>query len=196
MICVNAWRHQSFGKRTGSVTRDCICQSCGAKVTLPDPLHQLGTAIAAIVLTLSIFGWVIPWAKWSRGRRAWRRHPLVEGAPMPSIKFRAGPGDRRCGACGGVAVLTSVTRNRHNGIPTGTDYVHTCRQCGKAIKTESAGGHVMMLSCAAVVGLIAYACRPSAGGSSWWTIVLGAAAAGVFLASALSIARAIQNPLQ
>jgi hypothetical protein len=142
LVCFNAWQHSFSGHQTGRITRDCRCQTCGKVVILHDPTGIKILWVVGFVLLLTIFPGVLALLlAWSRSR-AWKNNPIVPGTAYPEIRHRIGPGDRRCSRCGKSCKLTSVTRHRHNGVPTGTDYEYECSGCGYAFKTESVGGIV------------------------------------------------------
>ena len=70
-----------------------------------------------------------------------QRVQVVQGAPLPQLRFPGGPPERTCGKCEGVARATQTTRHTHNGVPTGTDHVYTCGKCGLTFEIEDALGH-------------------------------------------------------
>lgn len=149
------WSHSYFGARTGSTTRDYRCQACGAKFSLYPRPNLIGLAIAGVVLLPACLMGVIPlWMAWSRWK-ADERNPVVPYAPMPGIRYRGGPPLRRCGACTGIAAAVKITRSTHTGIPTGTEYVYRCSQCGRGFATESLWGHLFTAFAATVVLAIA-----------------------------------------
>jgi hypothetical protein len=140
LICFQAWSNSLNRMDMGAATRECRCQSCGTFVTLHDP---------KAIQNLKILGWVLVWTavtplisfSLTRSYRlAWEKNPLVPGALYPVIRYRSGPADRRCGACGQPAQLTKTTKHRLNGIPSGTTYAFACGACKNAFTTESAGG--------------------------------------------------------
>jgi hypothetical protein len=197
VIVCQAWAHSFSGQETGQVTRDCRCQACGASVTLRDPKAISTFKIIAWVLIITIFGFPYLMFRVWRWNRAWDKNPLVPDAPFPRIAHWRGPGNRRCGNCGKVARLASVTRNTRNGIPMGTTCEYACVGCKRAFETESVGGlFVNFLTVALVAG----------GGWLWfkntheWSwqkgvaLLLVAAGAWFFLHTCRLILAALQNP--
>jgi hypothetical protein len=140
LIVCQAWQHSFNGISTQAVTRECRCQACGAEVTLKDPSAIRTMKILAFILAIAIIPLPLMLFRIWRSTRAWDRSPLVEGAPFPPIQHWRGPGNRRCGECGKLARLRSVTRRTHNGIPVGTSCSYECTGCNRKFETESWGG--------------------------------------------------------
>ena len=156
LVSVRAWQHTHFGAASNIVTYDCQCQSCGTRVTLQPRARILGFYIAGVLLLPTVIpGAIVLWMAISRSR-AWKRNPVVPGAPMPAMRFQSGPGNRRCG-CGGTATMKKVTRHTHNGIPTGTEYEYACGSCGKGFVIESFAGLFFSFLGASVLAAVSYA---------------------------------------
>lgn len=198
VIVCQAWTHTLSNVETGRVTRDCRCQACGASVTLRDPkairLYAiLSLALGFLVVPLFGLPFVYAW------RRAWDKTPLVPDAAFPEVRYWRGPGNRRCGACGKIARLESVTRNTHNGIPMGTDCSYRCEGCSATFETESAGGLLVNLLGAALFGGGALAWLASQQGLRLgWGLALSVAAlgGGVFFVYTFGkrVGAALRNP--
>jgi len=63
-------------------------------------------------------------------------NPVVPGAAMPPMRFRAVEPLRRC-LCGAPARCASVTRRRVSFFPVGTTYDYGCTVCSKTFVMES-----------------------------------------------------------
>jgi DNA-directed RNA polymerase subunit RPC12/RpoP len=181
LICVNAWQHSVNGISSNMITRDCQCQACGATVTLHPRWKIIPLWIVAGLLLPSLIGSIVPGIMAFRRGRAWRKNPIVPDAPMPRIRYRSGPGPRRCD-CGDTLVLKNVTKNSHNGISTGIEYEYSCGKCGKNVTLESALGIIMSIFGSLLLGGVAAVVFYNVQ-SVWWrwggSIVL--ALLGVFL---------------
>ena len=160
VICCQAWVHSMNGVATGAVTRECRCQACGANVTLRDPTVIRTTMVMGFIFLIAIIPGLVMLAMTWRWRKRWDDNPLVD-APRPEVRHWRGPGNRRCGGCGQIARLVSVTRHTHNGMPTGTDCEYACAGCKREFTTESAGG--------VLFGLIAGA-GIAAAGAGWFFV--------------------------
>jgi len=151
-----AWQHFYWGVKTGTSTRELRCQACGRQYVLRPRTQLIGTIIAGVLLLPTCMGIpILALAGWWWAQDG--RNPVVPGAPPVTRRFRDGPPRRRCGACGQIAVATAVTRKRHNGIPTGTEYTYGCPACQASFIVESPWGHLFALLMAAVVGAAAIA---------------------------------------
>jgi hypothetical protein len=182
LACVHAWQHSVNGISGNTVIRECQCQSCGATVTLQPRLKIWPLWLMAVLLLPTVVGSLVAGTMaFSRGR-AWKKNPLVPDAPMPAMRYKSGPGNRRCD-CGATLALKSVTRNSHNGIPTGTEYVYQCERCGKKLTLENALGIVMKVLVGALLALIAWLML-TAVKDPWWRWGGG----GVFALLALLLA--------
>ncbi len=169
LVCLHGWDHSINGASTGRVTRECRCQSCGTVVKLHDPaLIRMGR-ILGIVLMCSVVGFlpgVIVFVAALRRDAKWRHNPVVAGGSLPAIRYPLGPGNRRCAACGATARIVAMTRTRHNGIPTGTDYDYACVACDHRFQTESGGGILLELvagALCATFGIVALTSHAGAG---------------------------------
>ncbi len=70
----------------------------------------------------------------------WVMNPVVPGAAMPPVRFRATEPLRQCAACRSPATCTRVTRKSVNLIPTGTTYGYACTACSKTFDMDSPWG--------------------------------------------------------
>jgi hypothetical protein len=155
LVCVHAWQHSVNGISGNTVIRECQCQSCGATVTLQPRIKIWPLWLMAVLLLPSVIGSLAPGIMAFRRGRAWKKSPIVPGAPMPAMRYKHGPGNRRC-ECGDVLLLKSITRNTHNGIPVGTEYVYQCARCDKQVTLESALGIILNFLFGALLGLCGY----------------------------------------
>jgi hypothetical protein len=197
VIVCQAWAHSFSGQETGQVTRDCRCQACGAKATLRDPKAIRTFKIIAWVFLITILGFPIMMFKVWRWNRAWDGNPLVPDAPFPRIVYWRGPGNRRCGRCGQVARLVSVTRNTRNGIPMGTDCDYACVGCKQEFKTESAGGILVNFMGAALFTVGGWAWFKSMQAWSGWkacSLLVLVGGVWFFLLAVKRTLAALQNP--
>lgn len=154
VVLVHEWKHTSnFGGATGEATLDFRCQQCG-RWYIKKPKSKIWAywIIGVIFLPLCGFGAPFIYLAW-RLQNFDRRVQVVQGAPLPPLRFPSGPPQRSCGKCEGVAAATRTTRHSHNGVPTGTDYVYTCQKCGLVFEVEDALAHsVGFVSGAAALG--------------------------------------------
>jgi len=197
MVTTAAWSHAHFGMNTGAVTRDCRCQACGARVTLRARARLTGFAIAGVLLLPTCIGLPILGVTWWWWQQE-ARNPVVPDAPQPVRRFRDGPPLRRCGSCRELAAAKTVTRNRTNGLPTGTEYGYVCGGCGARFTVESPWGHAFSAMAGAVVTAIAVAFAVWGEGRGWrfgGAAVFGLAALFVGTQSALRLWRRVRNPV-
>jgi len=165
-VCVHAWQHSVNGISSNTVIRECQCQSCGATVTLQPRIKIWPLWLMAVLLLPSVVGSLVPGIMAFRRGRAWKINPVVPDAPMPPMRYKSGPGNRRCD-CGGTLVLKSVTRNTHNGIPAGTEYVYQCDKCQKEVTLESALGILLNFLFGALLALLGYVVLDAVK-DPWW----------------------------
>ena len=106
---------------------------------------SVGELWGGLIFTAMLVVPALLWLRFAVGRRrAWTLHPVVAGVGLPPMRY--GPvlnrneRARRCGGCGGMAHLQKATRNRTNGIPTGTEYEYSCTGCKRSFTLESVGG--------------------------------------------------------
>ncbi len=187
-VCVADWQHTSMGMRSGASTRDFACQACGRRFTLVPKLRIWVWGVSAVLFVWTcvlgvVFGGIAAWQAWP-----WHANPVVPGAAMPALRFRADIPVRRCGSCGGTASCRQVTAKRSSGIPTGTDHAFECSGCGTRFTTTSVWGHVMLWLGAAVAVVVGVGCFPA--GILLWLLGLGAGAL-----SAWRLVSAVRNPL-
>jgi len=198
VVCFQAWEHSFSGVATGQVTRECRCQACGANVTLRDPKAIRTLKIIGLVMLVLIFPAPVVLAMAYVRGRAWDRNPLVPDASMPQIRYRRGPGPRRCGRCGKTARLTSVVRHTHNGIPTGTTCGYACEGCEQTFATESAGGVLVSLFSGVLLGgggAIAFFTIHESSWTKWLAAPIGIlAGVALFVQACRRIGAAVQNP--
>jgi DNA-directed RNA polymerase subunit RPC12/RpoP len=152
VIEVFAWNHTTWAQSTG-LTRELRCQSCGADYKIHRPGHVTGLWIAGVIMTLGtcVGGLPVFWMAWRRSQIE-KRIPVVAGAPVPQVRFPGGPPKRTCAGCASPLSAAKVTRNTHNGIPTGTEFEYLCAKCGNSFVIESAGGHVFAVASFALMG--------------------------------------------
>lgn len=150
MVLVSNWQHTTFGASTGVATRDYRCQSCGAKFTIHPKAHVIGLWIAGVILLPTCIGLPVLWLAWRRGGME-ERLPVFPGAPMPQMRYRAGPPLRSCRACQGTASAIGIVRSTHNGIPTGTEYTYRCEACARQFVIESPLGQILSVLGAAML---------------------------------------------
>jgi DNA-directed RNA polymerase subunit RPC12/RpoP len=179
------WKHTISGTASGEVTRDYRCQTCGAKYTVHPRSNIIVMYVLGVIFLLAICpGAVFLYLAWSRSQVE-KKIPIAVGAPRPVMRFRSGPPARSCGACGGVAVITSITRHKTNGIPTGTDVEYCCGQCKKEFSIESPWGHFVSLLFIATLVLVGAAVGVSFIES--WGMIASFAAGGAIVLIALYI---------
>ncbi len=185
------------GVQTGNVDRDHRCQACGCEVTLRPSLDITLSWVFGFLFLPAVFPGIYFLLRARRWKRAWIDNPVVPDAPMPAVRYTDGPRARRCGRCGQKAVATHITRRRHNGIPTGTEYKFRCEGCDTEIITESAGSLILMALCAALVtGLDVAIWRNVEGSTARYGCGCGMALVGAMLLGLLiaRIAAALRNP--
>jgi hypothetical protein len=186
-VCVTEWQHSTMGVPSGIATRDFACQSCGAAFSLDPKRHLWIWGSMAALLSCTCVGAIHPamvtlWKAWP-----YLKNPVVPGAEVPVIRYRATEPVRRCAACGDVAACVRVTQRRTSGIPTGTDYEYRCRGCKREFTTTSAGGHVFNAIAAPILFALGFGCLPF--GIILWLLAL--AAIGL---SALQLRDDVKNP--
>lgn len=116
------------------------------------------------------------------------RNPVVPGAALPMIRFRATEPLRRCAACGGTCRCTQVTQTRSRGLPTGTTFAYACDQCKRTFTLGSFGGHVFNLVGAFTCFVVGFGCLPF--GLVVW--LMGLVVMGM---SGVQLLAAARNPL-
>ena len=143
VILVHDWKHTSMGQDIGQSTKEYRCQSCGVWYTRHARHKVIAWWIVGILLLPGcLFG--LPFLIMAMRQRTFdRRVQVVEGAPVPPLRYPAGPPKRRCARCQGLAAAVKITRNTHNGIPQGTDYEYRCANCSHTFETESALGSII-----------------------------------------------------
>ena len=200
VVLVSNWRHTSFGASTGQSTRDYRCQSCGAKYTIHAKANIWGYWIVGGLLTLTtcVMGLPFLFLAWRRSSME-ERLPVFPGAPMPALRYRAGPPLRACGSCGtGTASAISIVRSTHNGIPTGTEYTYRCSACAKEFVLESPLGQILTLVGAAALGAGAAAMFMTAKHPGWkfgGSIVLALLTLLLFVQAASRFLARFRNPV-
>ncbi len=189
---------------TGHVRReDFVCQRCGAVFALRPTGKRLllaamfgvpmgcmgimgliggliaglaegnfgGIVLGLILLPLAagVTRWILdPWVKL-------RRHPVVEGAPVPEVRFRLTEAPRRC-SCGVPAPVTGIVKDT-----LGLERTHTCPVCQSQFTVDNALGSVMTTAVSAgVLALGAFLLTTAPGeGAVAWVISGGVALLGV-----------------
>lgn len=142
VVLVNDWKHTTnFGGATGESTQDFRCQECGKTYVKPPRSKVIAYWILGVIF-LPTCGLGLVFLYLARRHSKFdQRVQVVQGAPLPQLRFPGGPPERTCGKCEGVARATQTTRHTHNGVPTGTDHVYTCGKCGLTFEIEDALGH-------------------------------------------------------
>jgi hypothetical protein len=192
LICARAWTHSG---RADVITRDCVCQHCGARVRLHDPARIRALRLTAWLMIWALLPTPILLLMAQSRRRAWERNPLVPGAPYPAVRNVRPEPSRRCGACGQTARAVSITRHRTNGVPAGTDVRYLCDGCAASFEVK--GGMVFSLILAPLFLAGGIACLLLA--TDWLTRFLGGpliAVIGLGLGgdSLRSLRAAVRNP--
>jgi hypothetical protein len=195
-----------------STRRRFRCQACGAGFELR-PVSEAVTAIVvgaillvaatgmeiavgaqladdaeALAILAAIFGlFQIPLvamiAVGVRRRRRWQRHRVVDGAPVPGLRFHdhdAADDPRRCARCGGAAPLVSKVSERVQGLPTGTAWTYRCDPCDETFVLVSPWRSMIpaLIVVTALAAVIAP--MPVPGFQTWWMLVgVGLVAIGV-----------------
>lgn len=176
-VCIRHWKRERFGHDSGFGDRDFCCQACGHRFTLVSKVY-IGSFIAlALILAIAVFPFFL-FGGWAAYRTwPWLRNPLVPGAPMPPMRYRAVEPTRAC-ACGGAAVCRSVTRHSTNFIPTGTVYVYACTRCSASFTLSNpygilfglmAGGFLVMIG--AVLAAALFGIPILIGGLVYWGLM-------------------------
>jgi hypothetical protein len=141
VVQVMEWQHVSGSVSLNQQTTEFRCQQCGSWfVRRPTFKIAVFWILGVLFLPMCLLG--VPFLV-----IAWRQHtfekrlPVVAGAPVPQLRFPGGPPKRTCHSCGAVCVATKITRNTHNGVPTGTDFEYQCTSCKVEFETEDVLGH-------------------------------------------------------
>jgi hypothetical protein len=168
LVCVQVVEHQVGNVKTEHIRRECICQSCGARVNLRSPqfvrlVPWLGGILLLVYIPLmswalisGLFGlWLValflllPLAVIFAGlrfKKAWQQHPLVPGAPFPGVRYRKkSVANRRCAGCGDIAAVTNILHQRVNGIPAGIEYTYSCVSCSRQFTIRSGSLYVLQI---------------------------------------------------
>ena len=162
----------------------------GLSQLLSDPGFALGfvtfgglIGVAAAFVT----GWGLhpTWIKFTR--------PIVPDAEVPEVRYRLADPVRRC-VCGQPVACHSVTDNRTNGVPTGTEWEYACASCERSFVIESAWGQVFTVFASSVVlalgaGLLSTASGQGAGAWACAGVVALMGVGGWMLALARFVAR-------
>ena len=206
---------------TGHVRReDFVCQRCGAIFALRPTGKRLlfgamfgllmgcmgvlgliggliaglaegnfaGIVLGLVLLPLAAGGtrWILdPWVKL-------KRHPVVEGAPMPTIRFQLTEAPRRC-SCGVPAPVTKVVKT---GL--GLEKTHTCPACRSEFTVDNALGSVFTtVVSAGVLALGGFLLTTAPGeGVFAWVVSGGLALLGVggLLVAAVRLVNRLRHP--
>jgi len=164
MVCVREFGAMYFFgvvRRGPSGIRDFVCQQCGRAVTLHPipwltlPLAVMGVPLALIGFALAcsgvfteealvalVFGGILAaFGSVLVGAFTWPigmlfRYPVVDGVPVPVIRYDEVNPPRRC-RCGGEARCVTVTAHRTNFVYSGTGYGYACPTCGHEFQVDS-----------------------------------------------------------
>jgi DNA-directed RNA polymerase subunit RPC12/RpoP len=197
VVLVFEWKHSYNGVESGTSTRDYRCQACGARFSLYPRVSSITFIVIGLVMSCAIFPLGFTLLGWLRLRRD-GQNPVVPDAPRPAMKYRDGPPVRRCGRCREEATLASVTRHKHNGVPTGTEYEYLCAKCNKPFVVESLWGHCFAVLSGSVIAGIGVAFLLIAE-SPWWRY--GGGGVALLLAvfaygqTAIRAANRVRNPV-
>lgn len=141
VVLVHDWKHTVGGSTTSWSTKDYRCQNCGAKYRIRPRMQTILGLCVGVMAATTIIGIPLFVLYWRRHTVPGRILP-VPGAPMPPIRFADGPPRRTCSGCGTAATVYNVTRETHNGIPTGTEYKYRCGGCNREFIVQSVWGIV------------------------------------------------------
>jgi len=198
VVLVLAWQHTVNGTATGYETREYRCQECARAFVVRPRMRILPLWIAGGVLTVTtcIGGLPLLLVAWLR-QRVESTIPVVD-APVPPLRFPGGPPRRRCAQCSALVSAVRITRNSHNGVPTGTEYEYRCAPCNREFTVESPLGMSMnafggALLFAGGAAFLAYAQHPGwrfGGGGA--CVLLGLLLAGQVVQR---LANRLRNPV-
>jgi hypothetical protein len=93
---------------------------------------------------------------------------------------------------------STLTRNRTNALPTGTEYAYACDGCGASFTIESPWGHIHAAIAGSLATAIAVAFLVLGEGPGWrfgGGGVLGFLALFIFAQNALRLWRRARNPV-
>ena len=152
VLLVMEWQHTTFGVSTNESTREYRCQACGEWYVRRARTRVIALWIVGVLLSIPcLLGAPVLYLAWREGTFE-QRLPLQLGVPVPRLRFPGGPPKRTCGKCNGTATAIRITRNTHNGVPTGTDYDYQCAGCGLQFSTQNFLGHVFSTLSGAAMG--------------------------------------------
>lgn len=138
-VCIRDWQVTRFGLSTGSSTRDFCCQSCGHRFTLAQVPQIVAFGILTVLLAITLCGGFVFACLTASCIWPYVANPVVPGAPMPLVRFRATEPRRKCASCGGVTTCRLVTKHTVNLLPMGHSYDYACTACRHTFRLRSAG---------------------------------------------------------
>lgn len=138
-VCIRDWRVTRFGFETGSSTRDFCCQACGHRFTLTQLPQIVAFGVLTVLLAITLCGGFVFACLTAHAVWPYVANPVVPGAAVPPIRFRATEPRRKCAACGGVTTCRQVTRHSVNLVPMGHSYDYACTSCRHGFRLRSAG---------------------------------------------------------
>lgn len=139
VLLVTEWHHTFWGVSTQQSTRDFRCHGCGAKFSLVPRSRSIVFIVMGLIMGCAVFPLGFSIWGWLELQRE-KKNPVVPGASLPRLRYRDGPPVRRCD-CGHEAVITKVTKESINGLPTGIEYQYRCEQCQRGFIIDSPWGH-------------------------------------------------------
>jgi hypothetical protein len=147
----------------------------------------VGIFVAGVLLSPILVGLPLVVAGWWLHKQAvW--NPVVPDAPVPPQKYRNGPRQRTCGACGAACEPQGIKRQLVGVLPAGATVFFQCEGCGAQFSVEnlfglsvSLVGGLLLLALAVIASLGSYVGAPLLAGGilltgaifAFWTVFGG-----------------------